>query len=259
MYTRLLAESRQLDHLPGLRDDIVVGKLSSPLPAEVKPFRLLPSDFGKYLSLPGLPVLVTDYERKALIAQIRHVAEYFVYLEKPEERLLEYFEELQPGDSGHPTFVVINGEPVLLTTHTYGGAGSGPFYSRQLNEIEAAISELGGDPQDIDVIDELRLVGHKDLVFQVVVPATHKEAHKREVQILYGDVEKVFEVPAGELRIEYQLPLGTLVRVQLREFAADGSSTIPRVLVDRVSEIPIKAADDFYLEPVEVIDRRNRG
>ena len=259
VYDSWLVESAQLNYLPGLKDDIVVGKLATPLPDAIRPFRLLPADFNKYLNLPGLPVLVTDYERKALIANIRHVAEYFVYLEKPEERLLDYFEELQPGDSGHPTFVVLGGEPVLLTTHTYGGAGSGPFYSHHLEEIEQSIWKIGSDYRDVEIFDVSKLVSRQDLVFQVVVPATHEEAQKREVQILYGDVEKVFEVPAGELRIEYRLPLGTLVRIQLREVNAGGESSIPRVLVDRISANPAKVSEDFYLEPVEVIDRRNRG
>ena len=49
-----------------------------------------------------------------------------------------FYEDLIKGDSGNPSFVLVRGEPVLLETHTSGGAGAGPFYGSA--EVQAGIS-----------------------------------------------------------------------------------------------------------------------
>jgi len=44
---------------------------------------------------------------------------------------------------------MVRGEPVLIETHTYGGEGTGPFFSTvpNYNEINLLMSSLGGGYQ----------------------------------------------------------------------------------------------------------------
>ena len=53
------------------------------------------------------------------------------------------------GDSGNPSFLLVNGEPVLLETHTTGGFGAGPFFSDPENfaAINRMMRALGGTAQ----------------------------------------------------------------------------------------------------------------
>ncbi|UCV26785.1 hypothetical protein [Ferribacterium limneticum] len=49
------------------------------------------------------------------------------------------------GDSNGPVFVPINGKPVLLHCMNFGGlGGSGDFYPAMLDQIDAAMTSLGG-------------------------------------------------------------------------------------------------------------------
>lgn len=53
------------------------------------------------------------------------------------------------GDSGNPVFLLVNGQPVLLTTWTSGGFGGGPNYVTQAvqDEINTGLTTLGGGYQ----------------------------------------------------------------------------------------------------------------
>ena len=65
---------------------------------------------------------------------------------------LGYIPEINPvygrnlivGDSGNPSFLIVNGQLVLLETHTTGGPGAGPFYGDPNIQaaIRAAIAEM---------------------------------------------------------------------------------------------------------------------
>ena len=57
------------------------------------------------------------------------------------------------GDSGNPSFLLLNGEPVLVEMHTVGGFGAGPFLSDPGNfaAINRMMRELGGGEQ-LDVV-----------------------------------------------------------------------------------------------------------
>ena len=48
------------------------------------------------------------------------------------------------GDSGQPAFIILDGQLVLVTVLTYGGAGSGCFIPAYLNQINSVMAALGG-------------------------------------------------------------------------------------------------------------------
>lgn len=134
----------------GLNPDITVGLLSADVASKF--YRVLPprNDWGTYL-LNGL-ALATDQEPKLLVKNIAFVGgatnPYISFSNSPD--VDDFYDEiLIPGDSGNPSFIMVRGEPVAIETHTFGGAGTGPFFSTVANftAINSIMSTLGGGYQ----------------------------------------------------------------------------------------------------------------
>ena len=121
--------------------DIAVGRLNLPLPPEVKYYRLVNAgDAGI-----GRTVIVTDQTSTLSVHRIAAVSGTTVSLGHIPALNPIYRRNLIVGDSGHPSFVMKNGQLVLLETHTSGGAGAGPFYGDPGVQaaIRAAMAGLG--------------------------------------------------------------------------------------------------------------------
>ena len=121
--------------------DIAVGKLNMRLPSGYEAYR-----FASVAdATPGTPVITTDQTLTASVHQIRGVFGKGVALDWVPSIDPIYRRHLIPGDSGHPTFILKNGELLLLETHTTGGPGAGPFYGdpEVQQAIRAAMIELG--------------------------------------------------------------------------------------------------------------------
>ena len=127
--------SRKIEKIISFRDkeearsDIAVALLNQPLPPTIKVYRLLPprEDYGH--TLPGCPVIVTEQGRRAYVHQIRHASTRYLSFMKNPDLPEGLYKPLIKGDSGHPSFLLVGGEPVLIETHSSGGGGRGPFYS----------------------------------------------------------------------------------------------------------------------------------
>ena len=126
-----------LANFPG-KDDITVGILNEPVPSGVKHYKLLEPAPDLHEKLLGALALLTDSERLVHVheMQVHPKAVHFRY---PRSLPKGFYEELAKGDSGNPSFLFINGEPVLVETHMLGGAGIGPFYGNA--EIQAGIKQ----------------------------------------------------------------------------------------------------------------------
>lgn len=111
------------------RSDITVALLDRPLPASIKTYRLLPPRSDYEHTLVGVPALVTEQQRRVFIHRVRRVNRGGISFMKNPDYPESLFKNLIKGDSGHPTFLLVGGEPVLVETHTGGGGGAGPFYS----------------------------------------------------------------------------------------------------------------------------------
>ncbi len=121
--------------------DIAVGKLNMRLPSGYKAYRFAnPADVT-----PGTPVITTDQTLTASIHQVRAVFGKGIAFDWVPSIDPIYRRNLVPGDSGHPTFILKNGELLLVETHTTGGPGAGPFYGdpEVQQAIRAAMAELG--------------------------------------------------------------------------------------------------------------------
>jgi hypothetical protein len=135
--------------LAGLAD-VTVGRLDSPLPDSVRPYRLLPPSAG-YSGLEGCLAVVTDQRRKAFIHEIGTVSGNGIHFRLPAASRVpaHLTKRLVSGDSGNPSFLLVGGELVLIETHTAGGPGAGPFLSAPpvFAAINGAMSKLGGGQQ----------------------------------------------------------------------------------------------------------------
>lgn len=125
--------------------DVAVGKLDSPLPSGVKPYRLLPPS-ANYASLTDCLALVTDQQRQASVHEIALIEGNSLVFRHSGRVSSLFRKDLTFGDSGHPSFLMVGGEMVLISTHSWGGPGRGPFYSspQVFSEIDSAMIKLGG-------------------------------------------------------------------------------------------------------------------
>ena len=125
--------------------DVAVGKLDSPLPSGVKSYRVLPPS-SNYSSLAGCLAVVTDQQRRAFVHEIASIQGNSLSFRHSERVSPILRKHLVTGDSGHPSFLLVGGEMVLIGTHTSGGPGSGPFYSspQLFSAVDAAMTKLGG-------------------------------------------------------------------------------------------------------------------
>lgn len=125
--------------IPGT--DVAVGKLNMPVPRDIKAYRFAsPGD-----AVPGTPVIVTDQTMTASIHEIRAVYGPGIGFSYHRDLDPVYRRNLIVGDSGNPSFLLKNGELLLLETHTTGGPGAGPFYGdpRLQESIREVMRELG--------------------------------------------------------------------------------------------------------------------
>lgn len=123
--------------------DIAVGQLDRPLP--IRPYRVLSSrsDYGSLLE--GVPVIVTNRQRLVFCHAVTSITGQG-WIRLGPSRIPGVAGRLVVGDSGNPGFLLVDGEPILVETHTTGGFGGGPFFSDPQNfaAINRLIGQLGG-------------------------------------------------------------------------------------------------------------------
>ncbi|MEM9081764.1 MAG: hypothetical protein AAGC74_13855, partial [Verrucomicrobiota bacterium] len=110
------------------KTDIAIVLLAEPLPPSIKTYRLLPPRTDYPHTLENAPVITTNQFRELHIHAINRIGNRGVSFRK-NPLFPTHYKNLIKGDSGHPSFLLVGGEPVLIQTHSGGGAGSGPFYS----------------------------------------------------------------------------------------------------------------------------------
>jgi len=126
--------------------DVAVGVLDKPLPSSYTPYPLLRARAGLEDDLKQEYILVTDKARRVFVHQVRAVYNQNIGFLFDASKKIGYGKRLIVGDSGNPSFIMVNGKQALIETHTAGGAGAGPFYGNA--EVQQAlaskIKELGG-------------------------------------------------------------------------------------------------------------------
>ena len=119
--------------------DISVGLLDRPLPDEIKTYPLLAPSADYAGRLAGGHALVTNNRRRLLVREIRFVREKSLRLDYRPDEAKDKRQPLTKGDSGNPSFLLLDDGLVLVETHSLGNAGTGAFYSPPV--VFAAITE----------------------------------------------------------------------------------------------------------------------
>jgi hypothetical protein len=121
-------------------DDIQIGILDSDVPSSISFAKILPSNWSTYLpnlyrntqynsNSAGLPIMTLDYDKKASVMELHYIASNAgAYIRWPSQNsnFYPFLEMVIGGDSGSPSFLIINNQLVLILTWTGGIAG--PFY-----------------------------------------------------------------------------------------------------------------------------------
>ena len=121
--------------------DVAVARLNLPLPPAIKHYRFASAADAAI----GRPVIVSDQTRTLSVHRIEATTGGVIRFGYIPGLNPLYQRNLVVGDSGHPTFLLRNGELVLLETHSTGGPGAGPFYGDPAVQaaIRSAVAELG--------------------------------------------------------------------------------------------------------------------
>ncbi len=129
--------------------DIGIGVLDADVPPSIAFYKVLPRDWNTYfLRSRGLPMLHLDQEEKALVRDMQQLTTRSAncWHTLPTDPLRRAFaEDVIGGDSGNPAFLLIGGEPILMLTHHT--TAYGPFYGRYHDEVNMAMTQLGGGYQ----------------------------------------------------------------------------------------------------------------
>jgi streptogramin lyase len=129
--------------------DIRIGLLDTAVP--LKFYKVLPRRSDWQTHLQGGLCFMTNQFRQVGIRRINTINNTLgpsahPFIDFTLDSILPSFYQpnLIPGDSGNPSFIMVRGEPVLISTFTGGGAGSGPFFSLPINydAINAAMNTM---------------------------------------------------------------------------------------------------------------------
>ncbi len=119
--------------------DLTIYTLDSDLPSTIKPCAVMPSDYTSYLVNEQVKTacLGLDQEEKALIIDWNSGGR----MRTPTDpNRLIFHENKISGDSGNPAFIIVDGELVLVTVWTFGGAGSGTAVADYISDINGMIA-----------------------------------------------------------------------------------------------------------------------
>ena len=127
--------------------DITVGEFNQPLPESIVPAKILPMDYIIYLgSGRKVPVVHSDFEKKVAVADLVTLGGSHVGASVPDSEIrMAYYEPVIGGDSGHPRFLVM-GNDVILIDCVEGGPnspGHGPSVHFYRTDIQQAIESFG--------------------------------------------------------------------------------------------------------------------
>lgn len=150
IYERTVRGSVTHPDFKNLYPDLRLYTLDEDLPGDIKPCKILPSDWHDHLiwiKSGRPPALILDQEEKALVTDLYNLdqnARAFAHFSVPLNRQrLEFYEDKISGDSGNPAFLIFDlgagPELLLLTALTFGGSGSGTFMTPHISTLNQMI------------------------------------------------------------------------------------------------------------------------
>lgn len=135
--------------------DIRIAKLDADVPPSITYYPVLSKEaLAQYLNVtnsdgllvPNVPILTLDQEDHAIVRDAKWISNTVLHVSPPTGTDRKQFDEAMiTGDSGDAGFFLINNKPVLIMTHW--GSASGVFYGYAINEVNQAMTNLGGGYQ----------------------------------------------------------------------------------------------------------------
>lgn len=145
--------------------DVTIAKLAADVPSPFTFARIMPTNWLDYMpnlgySQPKVPVFNIEQFRRCRVfdlgtVTVRPINSYIGLINLAKSttaQRLNYHYDALAGDSGGAIMTTVNNTPVVLTTLKSGfgtgaGAGAGPNLTDYKNEINAAMTSLGGGYQ----------------------------------------------------------------------------------------------------------------
>lgn len=151
------------------KTDIMIGLLDYELTPNIRPAKVMPSDWIAHIgSVTNFPIVTFNQCEQLLYSKLTVVLTNGVPASVWNQRVCETNAPIgisigddaegrtvnvpefaiqrkgmiRVGDSGNPAFMIFRGEPVLMYCLLSGGVGRGPWIHQRLNEIQAAMDEL---------------------------------------------------------------------------------------------------------------------
>ena len=124
--------------------DIMIGLLNYEVTPNIRPAKILPENFTRYIGDgKGLPIVTFNQKEQMLLSEVRSIKTNFVFNAASTNATRKAFGgKMVVGDSGNPAFLLIGNEAILLYCLHTGGVGHGPFVFHYRKEIQKAMDEL---------------------------------------------------------------------------------------------------------------------
>ncbi len=129
--------------------DIQVEVLDSDVPDSITYYPIMASStlFALFQKIQGetldVPIVAFDQEAKALIHKMTSISStYITHAEYSTSTRKEFNERLIGGDSGQPSFLIVDNQPVLLFAHYFDTYS--PNLGNYISQINTAMTSLGG-------------------------------------------------------------------------------------------------------------------
>lgn len=129
--------------------DLRVCLLDEDLPRDITPLKTLPENYADYLGDgKGLKSATMNQYRELIVQQLAAIPSTenrtrLLSAMKPKEAEdAAKYKSIISGDSGCPRFLIINGEPILISLMWHGGSGSGVFIPHFRREIQNTMNRL---------------------------------------------------------------------------------------------------------------------
>jgi len=129
--------------------DIMIGLLDYELTPDVRPAKVLPVNFEKWITVGSKwPVVTFNQFEQAVLSTLYGIAnpvsgKCVIYNRKnASDRWQLFAKEIVGGDSGNPAFLLYGEHPILIYCLFSGGVGQGHMIHEHRQEVQQAMDEL---------------------------------------------------------------------------------------------------------------------
>lgn len=130
--------------MPLKKCDIMIGSLDCEVTPTIRPAKILPEDYARYIGDgKGLPIVTFNQHEKVFLSQLKEIATNYVANAASSNANWKALEgKIVTGDSGNPAFLLIGNQPILVYCLLSGGVGHGSSVFRYRKEIQKVMDEL---------------------------------------------------------------------------------------------------------------------